>query len=87
MKLWEGNVFTGVCLSTGDHTPGTIPLDCTPWDCNAPGTIPSQDIHPLGPYSHDQLLTPSDSQHMFGQQADGMHPTGIHSYFILLVLV
>ena len=30
-RLWEDNVFTGVCLSTGHRPPGTIPpMDCTP---------------------------------------------------------
>ena len=72
MKLREGNVFTGVCVSTvggGGH----IPWDHTPRSVH-PVTVPPGNHNPL-------LLTPSDSHHTYSWQADGTHPTGMYSCF------
>ena len=81
-KFGQGNIFTGVCLSSGGgdlpqcmmgytppapDPPGTRP---TP-----PGTRPPQDqTHPPPPTGKQ---TPA-----YGQRAAGTHPTGMHSCII-----
>ena len=72
-KLGQGNIFTGVCLSTGGGgglpqcmlgytSPGPDPPDQTP-----PEQIPREQTPP-------RKQTPA-----YGQRAAGTHPTGMHS--------
>ena len=44
MKLWEGNVFTRVCLFTGKGAGSAIP----PEDHTSPGTTKAGVTHPTG---------------------------------------
>ena len=59
---------------------GRYPLDrhplgkYTPWA----GTPPGQ-VHPLAGTPHGQVHTPQQCMLGYGQQADGTHPTGMHS--------
>ena len=71
-EVWEGYVFTGVCLSTGG---GVCPFAC--WDTPLLGRHPPS-RHPTGRPPTD---TPGKTPPMlgYGQQAGGTHPTGMHS--------
>ena len=85
-KLGQGNIFTGVCLSTGGVClsacwyipPGTRPPRSTP-----PGTKPPREQTP--PWSrHLPGADPPPKQTPgYGQPAAGTHPTGMHSCSIL----
>ena len=72
-KLQQGNVFTPVCQSfcsqevSATYTPGQTPRADTPWAHAPLGTPPRAD-------------TPSAQCMLgYGQQADGTHPTGMHT--------
>ena len=71
----QGNVFTGVCLSTGGG--GCLPqcmLGCqTPPD--QADTPPDKADHPLGPGRHP----PRKQTPAYGLRAADTHPTGMHS--------
>ena len=75
----QGNVFTGVCLSTGGE--GVCLSAC--WDAIAPR---DQADTPPGPGRHphrDQADTPpppGKQTPSYGLRAAGTHPTGMHSY-------
>ena len=96
MKLQEGNVFTPVCVSVHKvgiypiacwdthplcrhNPPGrqTHLRQTLPWADTPPGThlLPGQT-----PPSPGQTLPSSDTTG-YGQQAAGMHPTGIHTCY------
>ena len=69
MKFEEGNVFTGVCLSTARR--GGIPGLMSFLGVGMPG--------------HRSLLrAPSGSHQMYSQQAGGTYPTGMHSCIFII---
>ena len=70
-KLGQGNIFTGVCLSTGGGLPQCM-LGYTP-----PGAdTPPRSRHP-----------PPKQTPAYGQRAAGTHPTGMHSCLLLVLRV
>ena len=78
-KVCEGYVFTRVCLSTGGGVPGQVRHPgqvLPPWA----GTPPRQ-VQPPGQASPLEEAPPPRAVHAgrYGQQAGGMHPTGMHS--------
>ena len=79
----QGNVFTGVCLSTGGR--GCLP-QCM-LGCHIPpdlaDTPPGTWQTPPGPGRHHppRMLTPT-----YGPRAAGTHPTGMHSCSLLISL-
>ena len=73
-KLWEGNVLTHVCLSTGGG--GGLPSH------NAMGQAKPPSIG--RPSSVGRSLPPLDTTG-YGQQADGTYPTGMHTYYFLAI--
>ena len=83
-KLREGNVFMGVCLSTGggyvssdDHHVSLAGGGCVwerGWVCPGGGYPRSHSITP-----HPVLTRSRGHQNTYGWQADGAHPTGMLS--------
>ena len=76
-KLGQGNIFTGVCLSTGGSASvhaGIYPPDQTlpPPPSPRDQTLPEQD--PPQEQTPPRKQTPA-----YGQRAAGTHPTGMHS--------
>ena len=71
MKLQEGNVFTGICLSTG--IPRQRPLDSDPLGQRNPG-----ERHPVRnpPPERDPPFT---AHLMVATAVGSSHPTGMHS--------
>ena len=73
-------LFTGGGGSTWAGTPQQVPPLAgtparagTPWQVHPPGRYTPRQVHPPGRY------TPQQSMLGYGQQADGTHPTGMHS--------
>ena len=83
-KLREGNVFTGVCLSTDG---GCIPAcnwawgDVCPGACLIGGCLPEGDVYQgvsaYGVYHTPWADTPNE--------ADGWHPTRMHSCLLQIL--
>ena len=82
-KLGQGNVFTGVCLSTGGgsasvHARIPPPTGSRPPDQAPPspgsGRHPLDQADPPGPGRPPWKQTPE-----YGLRVAGMHPTGMHS--------
>ena len=77
-KLWEGNIFTGVCLSTRR---GVVPSHHNPLDYTIPGLYPV----PPGPYLLRTIpitrTIPPDP--LSQNHKSGTHPTGMFSCFRL----
>ena len=70
-KLGQGNVFTGVCLSTG----GVLPQCMLGYHHPPPGADPP------GPGRHHP---PRKQTPEYGLRAAGTHPTGMHSFYTCL---
>ena len=72
-SLGQGNMFTGVCLSTG----GGVPDQVHP---PRPGTPPNQEHPPSRPPRSKTRYTPQDQVHPpMTTAAGGTHPTRMHS--------
>ena len=71
----QGNVFTGVCLSTGGG--GCLP------QCMLGCQIPLDQADPPGsgrpPWTRQTLPPPGKQTPAYGLRAAGTHPTGMHS--------
>ena len=78
IEVCEGYVFTGVCLSTGDCLPPSLGR-------HPPGQTPLRgQTHPHTPCPvHAGIHPPAQCRLEYGQQAGGMHPTGMHSCSIM----
>ena len=73
----QGNVFTGVCLSTGGE--GVCLSAC--WDARPPQDQADTPLTRQTPL--DQADPPSEKQTpAYGLRAAGTHPTGMHSCFV-----
>ena len=74
-EVCEGYVFTSVRLSTGGYLgmypPGRYPPQA--------GTPPPQTGTPLWAGTSQGRYPPEQCMLGYGQQEDGMHPTGMHS--------
>ena len=68
-SLWQGNIFTGVCLFTWE--------ECIP-ACNGQGWTPPRDTHP-GQTTPDTPLGRHPTPPEMTIEAGGTHPTGMHS--------
>ena len=87
MKLREGNVFTGVCLSMWGVCACLVPG--TFWGCAylVPGPLQGVGTHLHLPHMGYRILTPPPFEgtapywHLVvATKADGTHPTGMHFY-------
>ena len=76
MKLGQGNIFTGVCDSVHRAVSLSACWDTTP---HPRDHSPPLTRHPPGP----DTPPPPRAEHTgrYGQQAGGMHPTGMQSCF------
>ena len=96
----KGYVFTGICQSTGERGVcpiacwDTPPCVDTPWaDIPLPQADTPPEQTPPGqtpPPRQTPTLPRQTSPHAqcmlgYGQQADGTHPTGMHSCFYLVL--
>ena len=79
-SLGQGNMFTGICLSTGGSTwPGAPPIQTGPPPCRYPPTPPGWS--PLGRYTPRQVPPGAVHAGSYEQQTDGMYSTGMHSCY------
>ena len=76
-KLWEGNVFTGICLSGGEGGVGT---SHALWD-RSHSRVPLEDL------PAPVLTSSGGDQNTYGCQVGGMHPTGMLSWWERVLLV
>ena len=92
-KLGQGNIFTGVCLSTGGegvsasvhagiYTPcprNRPPRSRPPWTRDPPGADPPGSRPPRTRDPPGSRHPPGKQTSAYGQRAAGTHPTGMHS--------
>ena len=70
-EVYEGYVFTGVCLSTGGES--------APLHAGIHHTLLPTHTHTLGRHTPPGQRPPAQCMLGYSQQAGGVHPTGMQS--------